>query len=73
MNTTQFSQDLLIKIEAASDVLESVDEVLKALRTARKEMSEDDWNKRIEDTPLEAVLDCVADLEWEVEKSIENS
>ena len=73
MNTNQFSQDLLIKIEGASEVLDSVDELIKALRKARKEMSEEDWAKRVEDTPIETVLDCVADLEWEVEKNIENS
>ena len=60
--------DLSISIDS---VLSACEEVVNQLRLAREEMPEDDWNEAVEGTPLEALLDSVADLEYEIETEIE--
>ena len=60
--------DLSISIDS---VLCACEEVVNQLRLAREEMPEDDWNEAVEGTPLEALLDSVADLEYEIETEIE--
>ena len=60
--------DLSISIDS---VLSACEEVVNQLRLAREEMPEDDWNEAVEGTPLETLLDSVADLEHEIETEIE--
>ena len=60
--------DLSISIDS---VLCACEEVVNQLRLAREEMPEDDWNEAVEGTPLETLLDSVADLEYEIETEIE--
>ena len=72
MNTVEsYSNDLFEKIEKLQDVLEPVHELVKAYREAIEKMDSEDWEKRVEGTELETVLDWCCELEDVVGREIE--
>jgi hypothetical protein len=72
MNTVQdYSNDLFEKIEKLQDILEPVHELVKAYREAIEKMESEDWEKRVEGTELETVLDWCCELEDVVGREIE--